>query len=294
MTKTFPVLKRPVAPPVVGPQSYNGRTQKATVTSDSRWTVVRNNGGVDVGEYEVVLRLTNTEDYRWKGVDEDESDWTGVFVIRKGANGPSREIKMDSWTYGETPSEPQGSPRNGTYTVSYRRVGADISTETTVRPELPGKYIARFWVAESENYAGYSNPNEIEFEIYPGEGYVQAHTETTPVPVPYVWLDPYLAKYGSGDYEAAGHATGANGVALWESYVAGLNPDDSDSRLKAFIEMLADGTAKITWSPDLSDADPPRKYTVLGKKTLLDRDWTPVTDANKSQMRFFKVKAEMK
>ena len=114
------------------------------------------------------------------------------------------------------------------------------------------------------------------------------------MPVPYTWLDPYLAKYGAGDYEAAGNATGANGVPLWESYVAGLNPDNPDSRLKAFIEMLADGTAKITWSPDLSNADPPRRYTVLGKKTLLDRDWTPVTDANKPQMRFFKVKAEMK
>ena len=38
----------------------------------------------------------------------------------------------------------------------------------------------------------------------------------------------------------------------------------------------------------------PRKYTTFGKANLGDKDWAPVTDANKSQMRFFKVTVEMK
>ena len=109
-----------------------------------------------------------------------------------------------------------------------------------------------------------------------------------------MWLAPYLAKYGAGDYEAAGHATGANGYALWESYVAGLDPEDPTSKFKAEIELLPNGTVKITWSPDLRTAEKPRTYTILGKANLTDADWTPVTDANKPQMRFFKVKVEMK
>lgn len=295
VTKTFPVLKRPVAPPVIGTKAYNGRTQKATVTTDSRWTVVRNNGGVDVGEYEVVLRLTNTEDYRWKGIGEDEAEWTGVFRITKANNGWSRYPGMTGWTYGETPSEPvMGQARYGTVQVAYRRKGADVSTETATKPSTPGTYIARFWVDETENHIGValSTPYEVEFEIAPGAGGF-TETQTTPVPVPYVWLDPYLAKYGNGDYEAAGHATGANGVALWESYVAGLDPEDPTSRLRAFIEMAGTDNPVITWSPDLRNAEKPRTYTILGKATLLDADWTPVTDANKPQMRFFKVKVEM-
>ena len=295
VTKTFPVLKRPVAPPVIGTKAYNGRTQKATVTTDSRWTVVRNNGGVDVGEYEVVLRLTNTEDYRWKGVGEDEAEWTGVFRITKANNGWSRYPGMTGWTYGETPNEPvMGQARYGTVQVAYRRKGTDVSTETATKPSAPGTYIARFWVDETENHIGValSTPYEVEFEIAPGAGGF-TETQTTPVPVPYVWLDPYLAKYGEGDYEAAGHATGANGYALWESYVAGLDPEDPTSKLRAFIEMLSDNTPKVTWSPDLSNAEVPRTYTTLGKAKLTDADWTPVTGANKSQMHFFKVTVEM-
>ena len=296
VTKTFPILKRPVAPPVIGTKSYNGRTQKATVTADSRWTVVRNNGGINAGEYEVLLRLTNTDDYRWKDLGEDEAEWTGVFRITKGSNRWTRYPGMTGWTDGETPSEPTtGSALRGTVQVAYRRKGTDVSTETATKPSSPGAYVARFWVDETENFIGLALtvPYEIEFTIAPAPGSA-TETQTTPVPVPYVWLDPYLTKYGSGDYEAAGHATGANGHALWESYVAGLDPEDPASRFRAFIEMLSDNTPKVTWSPDLRTAEKPRLYTILGKAKLSDKDWTSVTDANKSQMRFFKVKVEMK
>ena len=135
---------------------------------------------------------------------------------------------------------------------------------------------------------------ERRFEILPGAGGDKDHTETTGVPVPYAWLDPYLAKYGNGDYEAAGNAVGRNGCHLGESYLAGLDPENPLSRFLAFIAMQADGTARITWYPDLSNnAEEPRVYTVLGKASLADRDWTPVTPQNKAQMRFFKVKVEL-
>jgi len=293
VTKTFPILKRPVAPPAIGAKSYTGKKQTASIPVDDRWTVVQNAGGIDVGEYPVVLRLTNPDDYKWKGFGDDEAEWTGVFVIRQGANGWSRNPGIASWTNGETPSEPvMGTPRRGTTSyVTYRMRGADIETATRERPSRPGQYTARFVVEETANYAG--TYMDVDFEIYRGAGDTQTETETTPVPVPYVWLDPYLSKYGAGDYEAAGKAKGRNGCFLWESYVAGLDPEDPTSKFRAFIEMLPDGTPKITWSPDLSDAEEPRTYTVLGKATLLDADWTPVTEANKSQMRFFKVKVEM-
>ena len=76
--------------------------------------------------------------------------------------------------------------------------------------------------------------------------------------------------------------------------MAGLDPEEPTSKFTAAIELLPNGTVKITWSPDLSTAEVPRTYTTLGKANLTDADWTPVTDANKPQMRFFKVKVEMK
>ena len=299
VTKTFPVLKRPVKPPTIGSKPYNGRTQRATVPSDNRWTVVENPGGINAGFYtNVVLHLTTPDDYKWAGCDDDETDWTGVFEIRRAGNGWSTEPAIADWTEGETPPLPNKGqprlPRNGDQYVHilYRVRGADPETGTETIPTRAGLYTARFVVDETANYAG--TYQDVNFEIHRAEGDDKDHTETTGVPVPHAWLDPYLEKYGNGDYEAAGNARGLNGCFLWESYLAGLDPENPHSRFMAFISMQADGSARITWHPDLSkDAEEPRIYTVLGKASLADRDWTPVTDENKAQMRFFKVKVEL-
>ena len=103
-----------------------------------------------------------------------------------------------------------------------------------------------------------------------------------------------LRKTGEEGYETAGNAKGKNGVALWESYVAGLDPIDPTSQFRAFITMGAGNEPIITWQPDMSKADPPRAYTIYGKANLGSKtEWTPVTDANKAQMKFFKVSVEL-
>ena len=300
VTKEFAILKRPVAPPVIPSRAYSGRLQRPTIAADARWTVAANPGGTDAGLYtNVVLRLANTADYKWKGLGGDESDWTGVFEIRKGANGWSTYPGIRSWTNGvEAANEPTGRARFGTLSVAYRRRGAPVASETAERPSAPGRYTARFWVAETKNYAGVglAAPYDVDFEIFRGPDDPPAGdaTTTTPVPVPYAWLDAYVGRFGGGDYEAAAHAPGANGVALWESYVAGLDPADAASRFTASIALGADGTPVVTWSPDLRAAEPPRAYTVYGKPTLGAAAWTPVTDANRAAMRFFKVTVEVR
>ena len=300
VTKEFAILKRPVAPPVIPSRAYSGRLQTPTIAADARWTVAANPGGTDAGLYtNVVLRLANTADYRWKGLGGDEADWTGVFEIRRGANGWSTYPGIRSWTNGvEAANEPTGRARFGTLSVAYRRRGAPVASETAARPSAPGRYTARFWVAESKNYAGVglAAPYDVDFEIFRGPDDPPAGdaTTTTPVPVPYAWLDAYVGRFGGGDYEAAAHAPGANGVALWESYVAGLDPADAASRFTASIALGADGTPVVTWSPDLRAAEPPRAYTVYGKPTLGAAAWTPVTDANRAAMRFFKVAVEVR
>ncbi|MDO4365172.1 MAG: hypothetical protein Q4D70_00090 [bacterium] len=300
VTKEFAILKRPVAPPVIPSRAYSGRLQKPTIAADARWTVAANPGGTDAGLYtNVVLRLANTADYKWKGLGGDEADWTGVFEIRRGANGWSTYPGIRSWTNGvEAANEPTGRARHGTLSVAYRRRGAPVASETAERPSAPGRYTARFWVEETKNYAGVglAAPYDVDFEIFRGPDDPPAGdaTTTTPVPVPYAWLDAYVGRFGGGDYEAAAHAPGANGVALWESYVAGLDPADAASRFTASIALGADGTPVVTWSPDLRAAEPPRAYTVYGKPTLGAAAWTPVTDANRAAMRFFKVAVEVR
>lgn len=114
-------------------------------------------------------------------------------------------------------------------------------------------------------------------------------TQTTPVSVPYAWIDGWgLA--GGGDYEAAAWALAANGAnKVWECYVAGLDPTNAASRLLAEISM-ADGTPCVTWTPDLNEGGTKRErvYTVEGKQTLTN-DWGEVN----TESRFFRVKVEM-
>ena len=75
--------------------------------------------------------------------------------------------------------------------------------------------------------------------------------------------------------------------------MAGLEPDNPKSKFIAKIEMV-DGKPVVTWKPDTPELRATRTYTTYGKKSLLDLDWTPVTDENKAEYNFFKVEVKMK
>jgi len=116
-------------------------------------------------------------------------------------------------------------------------------------------------------------------------------TQTTPVPVPYVWLRAYdLALVDEYEaYETAAKAKASNGREVWECYVAGLDPTNAASEFTAAISMTND-VPYITWSPNLNTNGVVRKYTILGKESLTDTaDWAPTNSTH----RFFKVKVEM-
>ena len=130
------------------------------------------------------------------------------------------------------------------------------------------------------------------------------HTLTTEVPVPYLWLD----SYGLGretDFEAAakmklGKVDGAGrAMSVEDDYVAGTDPTNLASKLTATIKMGADGKPIVSWKPPLNGEDADgmgiregvRSYSVYGKQTLDDatEEWTPVTEGDEGNYRFFKV-----
>ena len=118
-----------------------------------------------------------------------------------------------------------------------------------------------------------------------GDASDATETQTTPVAVPYAWLDSY-ALAGSGDYEAAAMATAANGEnAVWECYVAGLDPTAPDSRLIATIRMDGD-TPVVGYLPPRPEHTPAEWYHVVGKTNLADKAWSEQTEGQ----RFFKVR----
>ena len=113
-------------------------------------------------------------------------------------------------------------------------------------------------------------------------------TSTTPVPVPYAWLDQYpvLLSQASGDYEAAALADAdGDGHVAWQEYVTGSIPTNRESVLRARIGV-SNGSPWIAWAPDLGTA---RVYTVTGKTNLTDAFWAPTNSGS----GFFKVRVDL-
>ncbi|MDB6031465.1 MAG: hypothetical protein JWM16_1803 [Verrucomicrobiales bacterium] len=69
---------------------------------------------------------------------------------------------------------------------------------------------------------------------------------TTNHPTPYWWL----AAYGfTNNFETASSLRGANGMPFWQSYTAGLNPNDPNSQLRMSMTRAANGNANvINWT----------------------------------------------
>ncbi|MBQ2625524.1 MAG: InlB B-repeat-containing protein [Kiritimatiellae bacterium] len=129
-----------------------------------------------------------------------------------------------------------------------------------------------------------------EFTLPTGLGNVPV--EGTDAAVPVEWL----GAYGCVDEDSTPASlqqfmaqAGDNGMPLWQSWVAGLDPWNPDSQLMANIAVVGD-EVEVSWTPDLSNAEPKRHYTVMGKTNLTDTAWViPVNEEH----RFFKVTVTM-
>ena len=122
----------------------------------------------------------------------------------------------------------------------------------------------------------------------PARGWLDVPATAGDGSVPYWWLDQVCPGNDgeAGTYEALAKLTGLNGLPLWQSYVAGLNPWNANSVFRARIDIV-DGAPVITWQPDLKDQ---RDYTVWRNATLRADGWTT---ASVPEARFFRVTVEL-
>ena len=119
-------------------------------------------------------------------------------------------------------------------------------------------------------------------------------TQTTPAPVPYVWLRGHFPhtpdEYDA--YESAAKEDAANGLnKVWECYVAGLNPTNATDVFRTVISIGEGGAPVVGWLPDLNEGGTKheRVYNVEGRESLTDGTWAPTNSAS----RFFRVKVSM-
>ncbi|MBR3510171.1 MAG: InlB B-repeat-containing protein, partial [Lachnospiraceae bacterium] len=79
----FAIGKVSVTAPTIASKTYNGEVQTADVQTSNLYTVTTNAGGTNVGEYDVVLTLSDSTNYKW--TESDEATKTLTFRITKAA-----------------------------------------------------------------------------------------------------------------------------------------------------------------------------------------------------------------
>lgn len=153
--------KTVVNAPVINSKVYNGEKQAATVEASDAYTVIENNGGVNAGEYNVVLKLTDENAYEWKTPDEaDATMLTLKFVITKATNSVS-ELTLNGWRAGETANVPAANAEFGEVKFAYATEQNGTYTDNV--PTAAGTYFVKAYVEATENYDGAEAV--ISFEI---------------------------------------------------------------------------------------------------------------------------------
>ena len=106
------------------------------------------------------------------------------------------------------------------------------------------------------------------------------------------YIGRFEAKFGDDPVAALSKTTGkkdarGNDMYVWQDYVAGTDPLDTNSVFTAMIKMV-DGKPVVEWSPKLGAADVARRrYTIYGKAWLgAGEEWHSPTNALD---RFFMV-----
>ena len=145
-------LKTQLETPTVASQVYTGSKLTAVVPQNDGYEIVFNEGGTDVGEYDVVLKLSDETKYEWATPDSDDATKVTLkFAITKAPNQITA-LSLEGWTYGEEPKMPVAAAQFGTPTFAYSATADGTFIETV--PTMAGNYFVKAKVVATANYDG--------------------------------------------------------------------------------------------------------------------------------------------
>lgn len=160
--KTEEPKKTKLDSPVITSKTYTGSNQTATVAENEAYEVTVNAGGTNVGEYDVVLTLTDTKKYEWTTPDaDDKTKVTLKFAITKASNEITVLTVADR-TYGEQAAEPTATAKFGTPEFTYAT--SENGEYTATVPSAVGKYWVKATVEGTSNYDGAIKTAQFEIK----------------------------------------------------------------------------------------------------------------------------------
>ena len=150
VTRTVvPTVEKAVVPdPVIAHKfvSESQQPQVADVPESTLYSVTTNEGGTAIGDYTVVLTLTDPTNYKW--TDTDEAAKTFTFSIVEG-NENIVTVSIEGWTYGEQPKAPVATATYGANTATFSYSGF---IDGPFSPEVPTN--AGTWYVKASIEAG--------------------------------------------------------------------------------------------------------------------------------------------
>ena len=148
----FTIYKQAITAPTeyVKEYTYNGSNITAVIPTSTLYTIT-NNVAKTVGDYDAILTLTDSANYKWS--DTDAATTTVPYSIVKAT--VTLDLTLADWTYGQAANEPQVTiskdfADNVTASVEYLVNGAWVATA----PTAAGTYTVKVEVAGTANYNG--------------------------------------------------------------------------------------------------------------------------------------------
>lgn len=243
--------------PTIASQVYTGSKLVAAVPDNDGYKVESNEGGTNVGEYDVVLTLTDATKYEWATPDSDDATRVTVkFAVTKATNEIT-SLALESWSYGENAKTPVAKAKFGTPTFSYGTTADGMFTDAV--PTAAGKYFVKATVAATANYDGAEKI--AEFKI----AQAAATVTTAPQPVAnlvYTGEELALITEGVGSGGTMQYKTGVDGT--WSTelpkatnageytiYYKVLGDDDHSDFVsdEGIIVTIAKANAQFTTEP---------------------------------------------
>ncbi|OLR56271.1 hypothetical protein BHK98_09455 [Hornefia porci] len=142
---------------------YNGKLQTAEIPESGLYEVVENKGGIDAGEYKVVLKLKDPSIYAWNDGDQDgDGTITLPYLITKDDNEWTKDLSIDNWTYGKTAKKPVAEAKYGDVVYTYY---SSSKKQLSAAPTMPGTYYVKATVTGTEGFSKLAS-GYVQFKIY--------------------------------------------------------------------------------------------------------------------------------
>ncbi len=151
VTITVEVAKKQIFRPIVSDKEYNGEYYNSGLTGTDDYKVTADEGGVNMGSYEVTLTLKDPDNCVWVGDITSDSITIGYKIDAAPNSWDTVPSITPTWEY-ESTGTVSADAKYGNVKIEYKPADADDSAYSETMPTLPGSYTARFTTTDT-NYS---------------------------------------------------------------------------------------------------------------------------------------------